>query len=173
MTSPFHWLPKSAWPPLFWASAGLAVVLMVALHRLSADLGQNDIVALEFAGSPTRTRTIVDGWNGGQRLLAAFSLGLDYLFILSYVAAIGLGCLLTAPGWGALAPIGTLLAWAQVLAGVLDSIENWALLQALLGSTAAGLPGLARQAALVKFVLVALGLSYVVGGEVLRLRRGL
>ncbi|MEB3325246.1 MAG: hypothetical protein VKM17_07900 [Cyanobacteriota bacterium] len=173
MVSPFFWLPKSAWSPLFWASAGLALVLMVVLGRLSTDLGKNSILAFELAGSLTQSRSIVDGWREGQRLLAAFGLGLDYLFILSYVAAIGLGCLLTAQAWASLAPMGNCLAWAQVLAGVLDGIENWALLRVLLGSIAPGFPVLARQVALVKFVLVALGLLYGLVGSGLRLRRGI
>jgi hypothetical protein len=111
---------------------------------------------------------------------AGVNLGLDYLFLVAYGAAIALGCTIVAGrlrdasrGVGAL---GAWLAWAALGAATLDSVENYALIRLLLGSASAALPAVARACAIVKFFLVALSLLYVFLGALasvaLRGRKG-
>ena len=72
-------------------------------------------------------------------------------------------------GW--IATAGRLLAWGLLLAALFDAIENWALWQQLQHGAAAALAQLAWLAASVKFVLVAAGLLYILGGGILARRR--
>jgi hypothetical protein len=62
--------------------------------------------------------------------------------------------------------LGTLLAWAQFGAALLDALENYALIQVLLGSQQALWPVVARWCAIPKFLIVAAGLVYVGIGTV-------
>jgi hypothetical protein len=55
-----------------------------------------------------------------------------------------------------------LLAWAQLVAGIADSMENLSLIELLLGSENQIWPRISFGCALVKFSLVGFGLFYVV-----------
>lgn len=130
------------------------------------------IVPFELAGTDQRAREILAGWGGDGVAAARRSLHLDFPFLVGYA---GLGALLAASsagpvgdaGWAWLTPVGCGAAAGAVLAGVLDAIENLALLRAIrasrdpdadLGSEAR----LARRAARTKF-----GLVYLVAGWLL------
>jgi hypothetical protein len=56
------------------------------------------------------------------------------------------------------------LAWAQFAAALLDVVENYALIRVLLGTEQAIWPVIARWCAMPKFIIVALGLIYVIAG---------
>jgi hypothetical protein len=60
-----------------------------------------------------------------------------------------------------------LLAWGMLFAGALDSVENYALIKLLLGSQANILALVARSCAIPKFLIVLLGLLYVILGAVI------
>ena len=66
----------------------------------------------------------------------------------------------------AMSDAGVLLAWAQFGAALLDAVENYALIQVLLGSQQASWPAVARWCAIPKFLIVAAGLVYVGIGTV-------
>ncbi len=63
--------------------------------------------------------------------------------------------------------MGIALSWGQLLAALLDAVENYALIRLLLGSTGKLWPDLARWCAVPKFLLVGAGLVYVIFGAVL------
>ena len=63
--------------------------------------------------------------------------------------------------------VGVLLAWAQLGAALLDALENYTLIQVLLGSQQKLWPVVARWCAVPKFLIVAAGLVYVGVGVVL------
>ena len=67
----------------------------------------------------------------------------------------------------AILDVGVLLAWAQFGAALLDAVENYALIQVLLGSQQALWPAVARWCAIPKFLIVAAGLVYIGVGAVL------
>jgi hypothetical protein len=108
---------------------------------------------------------MVESWGDTGRVYAGLNLGVDYLFLVAYAVAIGLGCVLVASSlWQRirfLSVVGVLLAWAQFGAGLLDALENYALIQVLLGSQREVWPVMARWCAVPKFLIVALGLVYV------------
>jgi len=47
----------------------------------------------EFAGSLESAVKIIRSWDEAVRILAAFSIGLDFLFLILYSTTIGLACL--------------------------------------------------------------------------------
>jgi len=170
---------------VFWLFTVLAIITMVALQLLGRPLktapSPAGIVSYELAGTLEDAHAILESWDAHARVYAGINLGLDYLFIDAYVGAIGLGCVVVgrrlrgAPK--GLGSAGAFLAWAMVLAGVLDVVENYALIRLLLGSQAALLPTLARLCAIPKFLIVLISLIYVLVGAlasllIFRSRRG-
>lgn len=172
MVHPFAWIAGSARKPGFWLFALLAVAAMIVLQVLGGPLktapAPAGIVSYELAGSLANTEAILSSWDAVARVYAGLNLGFDYLFVAAYVVAIGLGCVLVGEALGprgrGLAAAGGLLAWAVLLAGVLDGIENYALIALLLGAGAGGLSALARYCAIPKFLIVLAALLYVVVG---------
>jgi hypothetical protein len=169
------WLRDSSRKATFWVSTALALLTMIALQLLGAPLrteaSLSGIVSFELAGSLANIETILTSWDPTTRIYAGLNLGLDYLFIGTYVGAIGLGCVLVAESLGRhgrlLGATGVLLAWGMLLAGALDSVENYALIKLLLGSQANILALVARSCAIPKFLIVLLGLLYVILGAVI------
>ncbi|MCL4261854.1 MAG: hypothetical protein KJ069_01495 [Anaerolineae bacterium] len=122
------------------------------------------IISFEFAGNVANAQMIIASWGEHGRLVAAFGLGLDFLYPLVYAAAISLACVWAAervqPKFPA-AKWGIWLAWGAWLAALLDYVENVALVLLLFGSTAVLLPPLAFICAAIKFALVIAGIVYV------------
>jgi hypothetical protein len=172
---PFRWVRESSRKGLFWTLAGIALLTIIALQLLGEPLktpaSPAGIISFELAGSLSNSEKILESWGPGARVYAGLNLGLDFLFISAYVGAIGLGCTLVGM---ALSPrirpasfLGIFLAWGILLAGLLDCIENYALIRLLLGSRQAILANLARMCALPKFLVVLVGLLYLLGGAIL------
>jgi hypothetical protein len=179
MTHPFAWLSPSAQRRAFAILAPLTVAVMLALDAIGRPLATEaaplGIVSFEFAGDLESAARMLASWGEAGRVRAGLSLGLDFLFLVLYASAIGLGCKGVARR---LAPPGTLahrtgtgLAWGQVAAAALDAVENVALIRLLLGSRDALWPSLAWGCAAVKFALVIAGLAYVLLGLPLALLR--
>ncbi len=175
---PFEWLSVSAYRRAFVLLLVLTLALMAMLQvlgePLKSDAAPAGIVSFEFAGDLATAKRMVKSWGEAGRVYAGLNLGLDYLFLVAYPLAIGLGCVLVArglDGWGYRA--GVLLAWGQLAAGLLDATENYALIRILLGAEREWLAALAAWCAAPKFALVGAGIAYVlVGAVVLATRRG-
>ena len=174
MVSPYQFVPPSSRRSVFWVLAAVSVLLLVVLNLAGANLVNDQapygIVSFELAGSTEKAGAILTSWNDAARISAAFNLVLDYLFMLAYATAIGLGSLvageaLARRGWP-LARLGPWLGWALILAALCDAIENRALWLVLNSSPGPGMldyraAGLARSCALIKFGLVFFGLFYL------------
>ncbi len=177
MPHPLSWLApmhrRAAFGVLLIATLAVFATISALDAPLRTAAAPNGIVSFELAGSPEQAQAILASWDASARIAAGLSLGVDYLFMVLYALTIGLGCVLVGEGLGgAPARLGVVLAWGQVLAAVLDAVENWALIRWLLGSRAGFWPSLAAGCATVKFALVGLGLAFVlVGAMVLLLRR--
>jgi len=169
-THPFTWVPVKIHKKVFIILLITSIAVMTGLQVLDVPLkteaAPSGIVSFEFAGSQEKARQIVDSWSSAARISAGMSLGLDYLFLLAYAGAIGLGCVLAAHKLSqqqyVLASVGVLVAWGQLGAAFLDAVENYGLIHVLLGSETELWPVLAFWCAISKFTLVAVGLAYIV-----------
>jgi len=154
---------------LFWVSFAASIAIMAVMGVIGEPLvtpqAPLGIVSFELAGTPNQVKLILDSWDERAQQYAAFSLGFDYLFMLAYSTAIGLGCLLAAAAirslaWP-LAALGVPLAWGMWLGALFDVVENLSLTLILLaGATANAWPIIALYCALIKFGLIFLGLVY-------------
>ena len=174
---PFHWIPHRRRLPVFIATAAMAVALLAALMVLDQVLrtaaAPDGIVSFELAGTMRNAQRILDSWPPEARVAAGLSLGLDYLFLVVYAAAIAMGCALAAdrlkPRHQELSRLGTALAWSQFVAAGCDMAENLMLILVLRGAAAPILPSAARICAIVKFTIVGAGLVYAGVGAVMML----
>lgn len=154
--------------PVFWSLFLLTLAIMAVLNLVDQPLitpaAPFGIVSFELAGNDTRAQAILASWDETARLHAAFSLGLDYLFMPAYALTIGLGAwwagdALKKKRWP-LAGLGMPIAAGQALAALFDGVENLGLALILLAGSGAPWAALARGCALAKFGLIFLGLVY-------------
>jgi hypothetical protein len=154
----------------------LFAIFRVIDRPLQTEAAPNGIISLELAGNARTARAILDSWEQTSRMLsatsapnpdivnvpyvfAAFGLGLDYLFMPMYSLALALGTLLAAQkhaGW--LRSLAEAAGYGALAAALFDAVENYALLQMLLGEFDAGLPATASFCAIVKFGLLLFGI---------------
>ena len=175
--SPIQSLSHNIQLRLFTVFAIMTLLLLVIISYtgspLNTEAAPMGIVSFELAGSGSRTEAILSSWDWNAKLHAAFSLGLDFLFIPAYVAAFSLGCSLSS--WSVrsrswpLAGTGNLLVWGVILAGLLDVIENASLLVILLGKVTSLWSRLASLCAGIKFGLLFLALVYILYGGIVSL----
>jgi hypothetical protein len=169
---PFVWMSVSGQKGAFILSLVITLVLMASLQLLDDPLrtaaAPSGIISYEFAGNLSAAQEIVGSWGQKGQVYAGLNLGLDFLFLFAYAGSIGLGCVLVARGLGRrvafLSVLGVALAWGQIGAALLDGVENYALIQVLLGSQREVWPAIAQWCALPKFLLVAAGLLYIIVG---------
>jgi hypothetical protein len=158
---------RSAAFPLF---AAAALALLAVMNWIGAPLttpaAPTGIISFELAGSPQDAAAILASWDLAAQRQAAFSLGLDYVFMLAYASAIGLAAVkagkpLARYAWP-LSGWGHWVGWGAWLAALLDAIENAALAKILLGGAPLSpWPQLAAVCAAAKFTLIFLALVYV------------
>lgn len=133
---------------------------------LKTDAAPSGIISFEFAGTLAAAQAMVKSWGQLGQVYAGLNLGFDFVYILTYVICIGLGCVIVARG-GFLSPVGSILAWAMFAAGLFDCIENYFLIQILLGLGQESSAALAQWCAICKFAIVGAGLAYFfIGGFV-------
>jgi hypothetical protein len=166
--------------PVFFILLAATLVVMISLQIIGAPLQTEaapaGIISYEFAGDLSAAREMINSWGSSGQLSAGLSLGLDYLFLAAYSVTIALGCSIVAEKlhsrFGFLIRLGKLLAWAQFLAAALDALENYALIRVLLGSDNALWPQVAYWSAGPKFLIVVLGILYVILGTLIWLAPG-
>lgn len=164
----------------------LLAVFRVLDQPLRTDAAPNGIVSFELAGDSLTARAITDSWKqlslllssvAGQPnpdivntpfVLAAFGLGLDYLFMPTYAIALAFGTLLATQkhrGW--INSVGALAGYGAFAAMLFDAVENFALLRILLGAYQSSYPAIAAYCATVKFGLLIFGLLVCLAGWIL------
>lgn len=172
MNHPFSWVPEDRQPRLLAMLVSTTIVLMLVMGILGAPLqtpeAPTGIVSFELAKTHEASQAMLASWDSRARLYAALGIGFDYLFMVSYALSIALACVRVASRFSGrqagLLRIGIVLAWAQPIAAVLDAAENYALVHIVLGSLDHAWPEFAYYCAVPKFVIVTLGLIYVIMG---------
>jgi hypothetical protein len=142
----------------------LGALISVLGQRLRTDVAPTGILALELTGDAASARAIVRSWDyAGVLPWAGFNVGLDYLFIVLYASALAFGCVWAVRPFSSrpLIAAGRALAWMQWGAGLLDAIENVALLMVMGGNPDPLWPRLARGCAVPKFCITAAGLMFI------------
>ncbi len=172
---PFECLSEPGQKIAFISLFILTLVVMVSLQVLGGplitDVAPMGIVSFEFAGELALAQKMVESWGPVGQVYAGLNLGLDYLFLVAYASAISLGCVLAARSLAQrvkiLSGIGVILAWTQFAAALLDAVENYALIQVLLGADQSIWPVVAQWCAMPKFIIVTLGLVYAIVGALI------
>lgn len=155
MKHPLEFLPQPLRKPFFILFLGLTVVIFGIFAVLEKPMQPNGIVPFEVAGSVERSQAILDSWDENARLIAAFGLGFDYLFMPVYALALSLGLLLAGHEKPSRFHAVTVwLGWGALFAALFDAVENYALMKILVeGSAVVPLPQIAAVCATIKFVL--------------------
>lgn len=163
------------------AVAGLAAFVLWRWHgRAFAPAKRRSsrgIVAFELARTRKRSAEILSAWGSEGRTAARKAVRIDFAFAVAYAVLLWLACASLAGvvgerTWGWMEEAGWWLSTLVLVAGLLDWIENWALLRMLAtfepGEEDGGIgklhPPVAAVAAIVKFAFVIPALLYVVFG---------
>lgn len=168
MKHPFQLLSRSSFRWIFWPLFLLTLLLLIVLNLLNSPLNNTQapqgIISLELAGSQVVAESIVKSWDAIQQKIAAFGLGLDFLFIPVYSTALSLACVWTAANLSArkvtFGVLGMLIAWLQWVAAILDGLENIALMNILIGNPNPSLAPLASWCAGLKFGIIVAGMVW-------------
>jgi hypothetical protein len=181
MTHPFEKLPATKRQRVYWSMFAFTLFLSITISILGADLkeaidnnGQPvaplGIASFELVHNAAQADRILHFWGTSGKMSAALNLGFDFLFICAYANTIALGCVWLAcvlrdRGFALLAEAGLLFAWLQWLAGLLDCIENVALIRILFHGATDTLAWISRWCAIPKFTLaLVFGLGYQIMG---------
>lgn len=157
--------------PLFKLALGFAVpvyagmaVLQALIYTKQAPFGA---LSVQMAFTTERLEEILQSWTAQQLNMFLFQLGVDNLFILLYSTALAVGCV----HWGG-GDVKYDFAAMQYMAAVFDLSEGVLVLPFLLANDKRGeFILLASICAVIKFVLIALGIAYILLGS-LRARGG-
>jgi hypothetical protein len=100
MKHPLAFIPENTRKPVFFTLLAWTLVLFAVFQVLNTPLitspAPAGIVSHQFAWTPEKTQAILSSWDERASLFAAFGLGLDYLFMLSYALTVALVALLAA-----------------------------------------------------------------------------
>ncbi len=148
---------------------GISLLLNAPLVTSAAPFG---IVSHQLAWTTEKAQAILGSWNERSSLFAAFSLGLDFLFIPSYAIMVGLGALLAAGRHRNMAvwlrKTGIYATYGMFIGAGFDVIENILQAQQLLkGIVSAPLVFFTGVCAILKFALLGLGILYILVGWLL------
>ncbi len=176
MSHPLDFIPTPFRKKAFFPLLSLTFILLVVFQLLDVPL-QNPvspmgIVSFELAGTPEKANAIIQSWDTRAQLFAAFGLGFDYLFLLTYGITISLGVLMAADKQGdKFSAIANYVGWGVLLAAFLDGVENFALWRLLSGTATEFYPRIASFSATIKFFLLALGLGFALVGWLWRKKK--
>lgn len=150
-----------------WAwTTGAAIVLLVVLNLLDSALRARTgygTVSLQGVSTGWGIRTVADHWTSPpDAVLAGFALGIDFLFIPLYGAALFFGSIAAvdryAPRPGRLRRVMTLLALAPIGAAICDVIENGLELLTLQRAATDTMASIALEATAGKYLGVLIGI---------------
>jgi len=151
---------------LFWSFLGL-LLSYLGLNYIDSILQNGNldfgIIAFELAGNLTASNIIIQEWIDGDIIhLASFSLGFDFLFMLFYVAFLSFWTSVLADSFykNSHRYIATIVISLFIIAGILDGIENYALLNLLGENNNEEWSVMAFYCASIKFGLIGLGIIY-------------
>ncbi len=153
----------------------LTVVVAVVVARLGAGLFvpavPSGIVSFELAGSAVAADAMLRAWGPALGEAARLQTWVDFAYLAVYAPTLALATGLAVGPWtkrsARLGWLGVLLSWGALAAGVLDVIENAAMLRMLAAAPSDALASLARICASGKFALILMAVTYALFGAAL------
>lgn len=166
ISHPFEFVATSARKAFFilfllLALACLALFQFVLDPPLRTALAPLGIVSFELAWTVDAVRAILGSWDYATKVYASFGLGFDFLFMLSYTFALGLGTLMASGRMGKqFINTGKWIGWGIILAAVLDAAENILLFTIMTKGNYPPYALFASLAASLKFLLIFIGVIF-------------
>ncbi len=177
---PLSWVPVDH-ERVFLVTLILANVLVMAGmgmadRHLRTEVTPLGIASFEFVGNSSSADRALSAWGETGRVYAAFSLGLDYLFLLLYsllsAFLAGLVGRKLEGRFPLVSQLAVWVAWAFVFTGFFDALENTVLIAVVVGASHDLWARLGLVFASMKFALAAVGATYLlVGGGLCLMRR--
>ena len=149
---------------IFVVSVIVTLAWMILMGSLVKPLNSKEIVAFELAKTPEVATAILKEWQANDLIgNARKSIYLDFVFLVLYSLSIGIGCVMlpTFSGSGVLVRSGLVLSRIVPIASCCDVIENLAMLKTLSGSITSLSVTIAFWFAVIKFLIVALSLLFL------------
>jgi hypothetical protein len=166
MKYPFQFIPDRIRKPIFIKLLGWTILLLVVLQFLNIPLQTTEapigIISHQFAWTPVKAQLIISSWSDHAHLMAAFDIGLDFLFMASYTLTLSLGILLASRYFpDNFSRFGNLAAYGVLAAAFLDAIENIGQAnQILVGNVSFQSTILVGVSATLKFTFLLIGIFY-------------
>lgn len=165
--------PFSGWPRLLQASlCAFLLIVTILLARYLLEIGRLSdnrlpfgVISLEAPGTSANAKWIVERLGHDGVASVRRQTQLDFAFLVVCALWLSLACTLIADSSsGPMKAYGIMIAWAALLAGALDAVENVAMLRMLSGSFGAPWPQLATVCASLKFSIAFGAIAYIAIG---------
>ena len=165
-------LSKLTYKRILIFSGFLTIIIFFSLKYFGNPLITNHapsgIISFELAKDNDQSIAIISSWDLNAKVNAGLILGIDFLFLVVYSIFFSTACYLVAQKYinkiNLLYRTGLLIAKLQFVAALFDTIENIALIKLLLGSNNSIFPTIAYYFASIKFVIIAIGIIYIIIG---------
>ena len=165
-------LSKLTYKRILIFSGFLTIIIFFSLSYFGNPLITNHapsgIISFELAKDNDQSIAIISSWGLNAKVNAGLILGIDFLFLVVYSIFFSTACYLVAQKYinkiNLLYRTGLLIAKLQFVAALFDTIENIALIKLLLGSNNSIFPTIAYYFASIKFVIIAIGIIYIIIG---------
>lgn len=168
LLSPFNKLTKTQENRLTHLLVFSTMILIICMLYLDSFLTnsvcKHGIVSFELAKDLKISERIINSWDETSKTSAGISLGLDYLFLISYSSLIAILIhKLNSHLWKntRLYSFGVILIFSLFFAALFDAIENIGLIQLLLGNLKQTWSSIAYYFAVPKFVIILIGILYI------------
>lgn len=134
----------------------LSLAAMAAADQgLKGPAAPMGIISFQMCGLRGSCESLLAQWGEHGRLLAMLSLGIDYLFLVTYPLLVSLGLLAMLDRVpDSLRAVTQGFAGAVLASGLADAIENYVLIRILLGQSGLEAAPLASAFAIVKFTVL-------------------
>ena len=139
-------------------------VMFILDIPLKNDISQNGIISFELAYSLDHSIAILNSWDEKAKLHAGISLGFDYLFMTSYSILLFslIRTIIDNLSNEFLIEVGKTLSIMMIFAGLLDALENYALIELYLGNLKQVYSSIAFYSASLKFAFIGFGITFIV-----------
>ena len=169
LTSPFSSLSKKAEKKLtFFLSFSTIFIGYFMLYfdsLLTNTVCKNGTISFQLAKDIHVSEAILNSWDNQSKMSAGISTGLDFLYLIIYPSLIALLIhKLNKKLWTnhSFYSFGIIILFAQFFAALFDAIENIGLIQLLLGNITQFWTSIAYYFAIIKFILIAIGILYII-----------